>query len=227
MYERNCELNWKFITDINWIAAMGTLGKGNNNIDPRFISHFSVFYITSPSRESLFRIFSTILQSHVRTFPIEIQGTIPNIINSTLQIYEEILRLFIPTPTKSYYIFSLRDLSRIIQSLLQTTPERFDTIERFLRVWLHECSRVFSDRFNDLKDIELFNKILEDNSLIKDQKKYLFRKPILFADYRTALQDDELKIYEDLQDYPAIKSIFDEIILEYMILSFAVVFQYA
>ncbi|CAF4450612.1 unnamed protein product, partial [Adineta steineri] len=131
--ERNGELNWKFITDIDWIAAMGTPGGSNNNIDPRFISHFSVFYITSPSYESLFRIFSTILQSHVRTFSPEIQGIIPNIIHSTLQIYENILRLFVPTPTKCYYIFSLRDLSRIIQSLLQTIPERFDTKERFLR----------------------------------------------------------------------------------------------
>jgi dynein heavy chain len=37
----------------------------------------------------------------------------------------------------------------------------------------------------------------------------------LFADYRTALQNDEPKIYEDLQDYQTIKSIFDGIILEF------------
>jgi dynein heavy chain len=194
---------------------MFCLGGGNNSIDPRFISHFSVFYISPPSRESLFRIFSTILQNHVRTFPHEIQTIIPHIINSTLQIYEDVLRLFVPTPIKSYYIFSLRDLSRIIQSLLQTTPERFDTITRFTRVWLHECIRVFSDRFNDIKDEELFHQILEKNSFIKNQTDYLFRKPILFGDYRTALHDDEPKIYEDLQDYQAIKSIFEEIIVEF------------
>ncbi|UJR10037.1 hypothetical protein I4U23_014260 [Adineta vaga] len=215
MYERNAELNWKFITDIDWIAAMGTPGGSNNSIDPRFISHFSVFYIPSPSYASLFRIFSTILQNHVLTFSSEIQDMIPNIINSTLEIYSHILRQFVPTPFKSHYIFSLRDLSRIIQSLLQTTPERFDTRERFLRVWIHECIRVFSDRFNDFKDHELFMTILEDNSLIKDQKNYIFRRPILYADYRTALQEGEPKIYEDLQDYSAIRAIFDEIILEY------------
>jgi dynein heavy chain len=215
MYERNGEFNWKFLTDIHWIAAMSSPGGGNNSIDPRFISHFSVFYISPPSRESLFRIFSIILQNHVQTFTNEIQRIIPNIINSTLEIYEDILRVFVPTPMKCYYIFSLRDLSRIIQSLLQTTPERFDTIERFIRVWLHECIRVFSDRFNNLKDEELFNKILEENFLFKNHRDYLIRKPILFADYRTALKDDEPKIYEDLQDYQAIKSIFEEIIIEF------------
>jgi dynein heavy chain len=120
---------------------------------------------------------------------------------------------------KSYYIFSLRDLSRIIQSLLQTTPERFDTIERFTRVWLHECIRIFSDRFNDSNDEELFQQILEKNLtknfIFKKYLDYLLRKPILYADYRTALQDDEPKIYEDLQDYQAIRSIFEEIIIEF------------
>jgi dynein heavy chain len=189
---------------ITKVQIVSFIGGGNNSIDPRFISHFSVFYIAPPSRESLFRIFSTILQGHVRTFPIEIQELIPHLINSTLEIYEDILRLFVPTPTKFYYIFSLRDLSRIIQSLLRTTPERFDTTERFTRVWLHECIRVFSDRFNDLKDEELFQNILENNSLIKDHRNYLFRKPILFGDYRTALQDDEAKIYEELRNYSRI-----------------------
>ncbi|CAF4476984.1 unnamed protein product, partial [Rotaria sp. Silwood2] len=152
-------------------------------------------------------------------FPIEIQEIIPNIIKYTLQIYEDILRLFLPTPTKFYYIFSLRDPSRIIQSLLQTAPERFNTIKRFLRIWLHECIRIFSDRFNDIKDNELFNtivqNIIDNNSLLKSHRNYLFRKPILFPDYRTILQNDEAKIYEALQDYHAIKSIFDEIILKY------------
>ena len=191
------------------------LGGGNNHIDPRFLSHFSVFFVASPSRESLFRIFSTILQSHVKTFSAEIQESIPNIINSTLQIYEEVLRVFIPMPKKSYYIFSLRDLARIMQSLLQTTPERFDTLERFTRVWLHECIRVFSDRFNDPKDDEFFQQILKKNLPLKNQEDYLFRKPVLYADYRTILREDEPKIYEDLQDYQAIKSIFEEILLEY------------
>jgi hypothetical protein len=81
-----------------------------------------------------FRIFSTILQSHVTTFPVEIQRIIPNIINFILRIYEYILQVFVPTSIKSHYICFLIDLSRIIQSLLQTTSEQFNIIERFTRV---------------------------------------------------------------------------------------------
>ncbi|CAF3120917.1 unnamed protein product [Rotaria sp. Silwood2] len=56
---------------------------------------------------------------------------------------------------------------------------------------------------------------LKDSLLFCLSDIILFRKPTIFSDYRTILQNDEPKIYEDLQDYHAIKSIFDEIILEY------------
>ena len=170
-----------------------------------------MFYIAPPSRDSLFRIFSTILQSHVTPFPLEVRETIPGIIHSTLQIYEDLLRSFVPTPTKFHYVFSLRDLSRMVQGLLQTTPERFDTAERFARVWLHECIRVFSDRFNDRQDEVLFNQILAKTI----DSTSLLRKPILFGDYRTALQEDEPKIYEDLQDYQTAKALFEGVIVEF------------
>lgn len=140
---------------------------------------------------------------------MEIQNLIPTITHSTLRIYEDILRLFVPTPMKSYYLFSLRDLSRIVQSLLQTTPERFDTSGKFLRVWIHECVRVFSDRFNDEKDHQLFLEILEKDTLIKNHTSSLY------GDYRTALKEDEPKIYEEFEDYQMIKPIFEEILVEF------------
>lgn len=225
IYERNGDFNWKTIVDIDWIAAMSTpgklfivdsidsrhlrsLGAGNNSLDPRFVSHFCIFYVTSPSYQSLFRIFSTILQTHVQTFSQQIQNFIPNLIKSTLEIYEQIVQSFVRTPTKSFYVFSIRDLSRIIQSLLQTTPSQFDTIDKFLRVWIHELIRVFADRFNDSNDHQLFMQILTKNSLVQTN---LLRQPILFADYR----NEQPKIYEGFSDYQSIRKIFEEILLEY------------
>lgn len=203
---------------IEWRTELW-IGGGNNSVDPRFVSHFSIFYLPSPSRASLFRIFSTILQNHVSNFPPPIRDAIPSVIESTSLVYEELVRSFVATPMKFHYVFSLRDLSRIVQSLLQTTPERFDTIERFLRVWTHECRRVFADRFIDSKDHDLFDqllrKMIESHPLWKEHRPYLFRQPVLYGDYRTALRYDEANIYEDLQDYPAIKALFDEILQEF------------
>ena len=204
--------------DSQWLEGF-FIGGGNNTIDPRFVSHFAVFYIPSPSRASLFRIFSMILQNHVIYFSAEVRELIPSVIHSTLQIYEELLRSFVPTPMKFHYIFSLRDLSRMVQSLLQTIPDRYNTIDRFLRVWIHELFRVFADRFIDSKDQQLFEQLLhktiDSHPQWKDYRSYLFRQPLLFGDYRTARRFDEPNIYEDLQDYSAIKALFEEILVEF------------
>lgn len=43
-------------------------------------------------------------------------------------------------------------------------------------VWLHECSRVYSDKLMEEKDVELFTKILLDTG-----KRYFEVKEALFA----------------------------------------------
>lgn len=59
----------------------------------------------------------------------------------TLQLYTALLEKLPPTPSRFHYVFNLRDLSRVYEGLLRTTP---DTIQRpcdFLRVWRNEvCS---------------------------------------------------------------------------------------
>ena len=43
------------------------------------------------------------------------------------------------------------------------------------------------------------------------QKEYALKDPLLFGDYRTALNPDVPRLYEDIQDYEAVKAIFDEV----------------
>lgn len=37
------------------------------------------------------------------------------------------------------------------------------------------------------------------------------REPIMFGDYRNALEESEPRLYEDLQDYDATKALFTEV----------------
>lgn len=53
---------------------------------------------------------------------------------------------FLPTPTKSHYLFNLRDFARVYFGICMSEKDRVQTQDQAVRLWLHEILRVFSDR---------------------------------------------------------------------------------
>lgn len=132
-------------------------GGGRNEVDPRFISLFSVFNVTFPSQESLMKIYSSILNGHLEPFKKEIRELTSKITSCTLELYHKIIQNLPPTPSKFHYIFNLRDLSRVTQGLCLSTPDRFDNPGQFVRLWKNECLRVFYDRLTSASDKKIVN----------------------------------------------------------------------
>lgn len=60
----------------------------------------------------------------LQAFNEDIQAIADKMTTCTLALYEVIVHDLPPTPSKFHYIFNLRDLSRIYNGLVQTTPER-------------------------------------------------------------------------------------------------------
>merc|ERR1719181_7097 len=61
-----------------------------------------------------------------------------------------------------HYQFNMRDVAKVVQGMLQAESARFDTPEAMMRLWAHECQRVFSDRFvaDALQDSKTFIDLL-------------------------------------------------------------------
>ncbi|XP_014674920.1 PREDICTED: dynein heavy chain 10, axonemal-like [Priapulus caudatus] len=217
MYDRGKDLNWKYIKDIGCLAAMGKAGGGRNEVDPRFISLFTVFNITFPTDETLYHIYYSILNGHTDGFSEEIRAVVGNITKMTLALYQKVIQDLPPTPNKFHYIFNLRDLSRIYNGLCLTIPDRYQQVEQFVRVWRNECMRIIYDRLINEQDKDHFHRLLselaEENYPTKAE--YVLRDPLLFGDYRAFLAEGEPRIYEDVQDYDAAKALFTEILEEY------------
>ncbi len=74
------------------------------------------------SDDSLEHIFRTILDWHLSTrgFPHQVANLAPSLISATLEVYSQSMAKLLPTPTKSHYVFNLRDFARVVQVRLRT-----------------------------------------------------------------------------------------------------------
>ena len=75
-------------------------------------------------------------------------------VQATLGVYQEAITNFLPTPTKSHYVFNLRDFARVIRGVLLVPAKvmKEDDKDKLIRLWIHEIYRVFYDRLVDDKD---------------------------------------------------------------------------
>ncbi|CAL1680177.1 unnamed protein product [Lasius platythorax] len=219
-YDRGRDLNWKCMKDIYYLAAMGEPGGGRNEVDPRFISMFSVYNVTFPSSETLNYIYTSILSGHLQTFSEEVQSIVNGLVQLMLELYETVRKTLLPTPSKFHYIFNMRDLSRIMAGLLQSHSNLYPAVKQFVRLWRNELTRVMCDRLISVQDenfvIEhLKEKIQNYWELEPEVIQYSLRDPMLYGDFRNACNEDEPRFYEDLLDYEAVYSLFLEIFDEY------------
>uniref|UniRef100_A0AAQ5YFA8 Dynein, axonemal, heavy polypeptide 9 like n=1 Tax=Amphiprion ocellaris TaxID=80972 RepID=A0AAQ5YFA8_AMPOC len=152
-YDRQ-RLVLKEIHNCQYITCMNPTA-GSFSINPRLQRHFSVFAVHFPSADALATIFSSILSAHF------LQGGFSYGV-SPICLHQKISQNFLPTAIRFHYIFNLRDLSNIFQGILFALPESIRYPIDLVHLWLHESSRVYSDKLMEEKDVELFNKILLD-----------------------------------------------------------------
>ncbi|GBG32973.1 Dynein heavy chain 2, axonemal [Hondaea fermentalgiana] len=160
-YER-AKQTWRYILDMQLMVAMGPPGGGRSVISGRLQSRFNLINFTPPKSRDMERIFASILVPKLSDFDEEVKGMGETLAKATVQLYFAVSKTFLPTPAKSHYLFNMRDVSRITQGLLLADRAANDTKESFMRMWIHESMRVFSDRFINYEDIRQFQGLLHE-----------------------------------------------------------------
>ena len=161
--------SWKHVLDTRLVCAMAPPGGGREVISNRTKSRFYIQNYVEQNDLQIISIFQTILLYKLRDFELEVKDMIMPIIKATMTLYSQVLETFLPTPSKSFYLFNLRDVAKVIQGIIQLQADNIRAKEIFLRVWVHECMRSFSDRFtkdktdDETKFTELLGDILKED----------------------------------------------------------------
>lgn len=157
-YDRS-DSSFRELQDLQFIAAMGPPGGGRSFITQRYVRHFTMLLFTPFSDASLCRVFETMMnwfftrsQPGGGTFAQEIKGAAAPLVLATVELYNSISERLLPTPTKSHYLFNLRDISKVFQGIQQASAAVVKQRSDLVRLWSHECSRVFADRLVDAED---------------------------------------------------------------------------
>uniref|UniRef100_A0A8D0CCX0 Dynein axonemal heavy chain 3 n=1 Tax=Scleropages formosus TaxID=113540 RepID=A0A8D0CCX0_SCLFO len=164
------------IVDVLFVSAMGPPGGGRNDITGRFTRILERLNIRDQAISLRFR--GSVL--FVRLGKVMVQAT--------MAVYKDAMENFLPTPSKSHYIFNLRDFSRVIRGVLLCPYSHLQEEDKLIRLWIHEIYRVFYDRLIDDTDRERFFDIVTDETV----------RNLFFGDY--AKPDSDTKAYDEIKE---------------------------
>ncbi|BFZ17590.1 hypothetical protein BsWGS_20629 [Bradybaena similaris] len=232
-----------FLNDVLFVSAMGPPGGGRNDITSRFTRHLNIISIDEFDDGIMNRIFTAITDWHFGVgFEPSFLRNGKLLVAATMGVYKDAIANFLPTPSKSHYIFNLRDFSRVIRGVLLVPSTEMSDMETLMRLWVHEVYRVFYDRLIDDDDRNMFFKIVRNNC--QDNFKQNIDKvlghlsksgKVVDSDVRSLFFGDYLnpdnRVYSEITDLKQLTSIMEHYLEEFNIVSKApmqlVMFKFA
>ncbi|XP_055866073.1 dynein axonemal heavy chain 6-like isoform X2 [Biomphalaria glabrata] len=173
-----------------------------------------MFTIPSPTEMSLKQMFLAIINGFLLDFSRNARTLAEPIVNSAVELYFRMSSDLLPTPAKSHYVFNLRDLSKVVQGILQADAGIFREKIQNVRLFIHETQRVFHDRLINNEDKLFFHKLMAEivyqtfnenfdpHSFIKD--------PLLFGNFMKMGCPPEEKFYEEISDMNKLQHVLGE-----------------
>ena len=139
------KLQIKDIINTQHIASMNP-SAGSFYVNPRFQRHFWIVSIPFPDNESLFLIYSTFLNGHLKHFKSTVQEYAPFLIKASLSLHSQVHAAFKKTAINFHYEFNIRHISNVFQGLLLAKPDQFQEPDKLTKLWIHESERTYGDR---------------------------------------------------------------------------------
>eukprot|EP00756_Hemistasia_phaeocysticola_P025139 Hpha_TRINITY_DN15989_c0_g2::TRINITY_DN15989_c0_g2_i1::g.72379::m.72379/K10408/DNAH; dynein heavy chain, axonemal len=196
---------------------------GRPEITPRMMARLVVMNVTFPHPAVIEKIFRSILAIKLSDDDV-FSAAIEDLVKGTFDVFKVVTTdpQTRPIPSKSHYLFSLRDLSKVFQGIMQADHEflqtKHDKKEGLIVLWLHECLRIFSDRMNTHADKNWFRELLTSKleSLFGVKWKTVVKhggNPI-FVDFYEG-DYDEMAKYKEVEDLIELKTKLDGRLLEH------------
>jgi dynein heavy chain len=129
-------------------------------VSHRYVRHFNIIYCEPYSSGSLASIFGTIMDwmfaKSSPPFAQPVQAMKNDVVSHTVTIFEKTADKFRPTPAKGHYSYNLRDIAKVFQGIAKSSAKSIKKEADMVKLWAHECARVFQDRLVSTEDRDQF-----------------------------------------------------------------------
>ena len=164
-YELDGEKEFRKTVGITFCAAMQP--DSQKKVTNRYIRHYNIIYVEPYSDVSLKTIFGSIMDwmfmsATKYTYSSGVQSQKDSMVSATISTYQETCKRFRPTPAKSHYTYNLRDVSKVFQGIAKSDPRAIPEDNNLIKLWAHECMRVFQDRLISMDDRDQFFALMQE-----------------------------------------------------------------
>jgi dynein heavy chain len=185
-YDRK-ERVFKKLVDLVLVVGMGPPGGGRNPITPRMTRHFNMVATTVFESSTCVSIYKYILDWYLDSVSAGgMKRLVTPMVQATVDVYNTVGTELLPTPAKSHYTFNLRDLAKVVQGVMSASKKCLAEEDTLIKLWIHECQRIFWDRLTDDQDknwfVELQKKMLQQH-FKKDWDKLVPQGTVVFVDF--------------------------------------------
>lgn len=210
----------KFVKDTQLVAGLGHPGGGRTAISARTTHCFHVLNLAFPAASQVRKIFGTLINSHLVHFGEDVKSAGDLMVSATYEIYLKMCSDLLPTPDKPHYTFNLRDISRVMQGVMQAQKISYDSKDAIIRLWVNECYRVFGDRLTNEPDHATFAAIVNDRTIAAFGVKLstFFKDGVMsqFCDFMSVPKTEGAKPpYEEVTDAHGLKKFVEEKLEDY------------
>jgi len=124
---------------------------------------------------------------------------------------------FAPTAMKFHYQFNMRDVAKIVQNLILAQPSSYKQNPLGLvRMWAHECHRVWLDRLLLPEDISAYMNYMRNGlkELVEFKEELVFAEPLIYTSFITMCKGHEPS-YKPIEEMDELKTTLEAKLLEY------------
>uniref|UniRef100_A0A1I8HIQ5 DHC_N1 domain-containing protein n=2 Tax=Macrostomum lignano TaxID=282301 RepID=A0A1I8HIQ5_9PLAT len=143
------------IVDVHFLAAMAHPGAGRGDIPARLKRQFRIFNCCLPSPASLDKIYGSLAAGHFsveRGFTEDVCAVAERLVAATRRLWQRARIKLAPTPARFHCQFTMRDLGRVWQGMMNAAPKTATSPAALIALWRHECARSMSDRLPEPAD---------------------------------------------------------------------------